>query len=121
MTQIDRDGRAGGRVDSAITVAIRSAGGVNEGAETLKAEGATHVLLGDWKCSLWPCQTNKTINFKSMLTEFGAQTLLVWVNGVGQGRVGQYRASAVSYACYQITTMIKQQQQQCQQCILAHV
>lgn len=47
MTQIDRDGRAGGRVDSAITVAIRSAGGVNEGAETLKAEGATHVLLGD--------------------------------------------------------------------------
>lgn len=39
MTQIDRDGRAAGRVDSAITVAIRSAGRVNEGAETLKAGG----------------------------------------------------------------------------------
>lgn len=39
MTQIDRDGSAAGRVDSAITVAIRSAGRVNEGAETLKAEG----------------------------------------------------------------------------------
>lgn len=38
MTLNDRDCRAGGRVDSAITVTIRSAGGVNEGAETLKAE-----------------------------------------------------------------------------------
>lgn len=46
MTQIDRDGRAGGRVDSAITVAIRSAGGVNEGAETLKAEGGL-------RCAPW--------------------------------------------------------------------
>lgn len=46
MTQIDRDGRAGGRVDSAIMVAIRSAGGVNEGAETLKAEGGL-------RCAPW--------------------------------------------------------------------
>lgn len=38
MTRNDRDSRAGGRVDSAIMVTIRSAGGVNEAAEALKAE-----------------------------------------------------------------------------------
>lgn len=46
LTQIDRDDSASSRVDSAIMVAIRSAGGVNEGAETLKAEGGL-------RCATW--------------------------------------------------------------------
>lgn len=74
MTRNDRDSRAGGRVDSAIMVTIRSAGVVNEAAEALKAEEGL-------RCVPWwlkepphdPAKTNNiTDKFKSALTEFGA-------------------------------------------------
>lgn len=94
MTQIDKDGRAGGRVDSAIRVAIRSAGGVNEGAETLKAEGGLRSAPLWLKVLPVTLPNEKTINnFKSTLTEFGAQTLLGWMGGgVGGQRAVIVRA-----------------------------